>query len=86
MAKDKLLRVRFYCNLEDPRPVNWPIKFPYWVTGEDDKNSIVVAYADSIKYIMDNWPDAIKIESSEVEEIVFTDRFPRPKWYSLHIQ
>ena len=77
-----LLRVRFYCNLDDPRPINWPVKFPYWVTGESETHSIVVSYADSENYIKRNWPEAIDLDSQEVPAITFSDRFPKPDWYA----
>lgn len=77
-----MLRVRFYANPDDPRPLTWPIKHPYWVTGYtgNDKHSIVVAYADDLEYITLNWPEAENIDAQEVTEYVFTDRFPKPDW------
>ena len=76
-----MIRARFYCNLDDPRPINWPIQHPYWVSGESEAHSVVVAYADNEEEILRNWPEAKHIESEEVAAYVFTDRFPRPKWF-----
>lgn len=80
---DKLLRVRFKANAADFRPVKWPVKYPFWCTGfsGDGCYSIVVSYADNEQYIYDNWPEAEDIEVQQVDRIVFTDRFPKPKWF-----
>lgn len=63
-----MIRSRFKVNAEDPRPVHWPIKHPYWCTGydadEDDQEyAILVAYADDEDEILRNWPDARDLES-----------------------
>lgn len=76
-----MIRARFYVNLVDPRPVVWPIKHPYWVTGCSETHSIIVAYSDDEEEILRNWPDAENIEAEECEEYVFTGRFPKPKWF-----
>lgn len=78
-----MLRIRFQANPDDPRPINWPIKYPYWVTGfaSDDSYAIVVSYADSEKYIYDNWPEAENLDMQKVEGYTFTDRFPKPDWF-----
>lgn len=77
-----MLRIRFRANWDDPRPVNWPVKHPYWVTGymADDSCAIVVSYADDEKYIYMNWPEAENLEVQETDNYVFTDRFPKPDW------
>lgn len=76
-----MIRARFYANLDDYRPVNWPVKYPYWCSGESATNSIIVAYADDLEYITKNWPEATDIDYDEVDRIVFTERFACPKWY-----
>lgn len=78
-----MLRVRFQANFDDPRPINWPVKHPYWVTGYagDDSYAIVVAYADDLDYIKANWPEAEQIESEEATGYIFTGRFPKPEWF-----
>lgn len=80
-----LLRVRFKANAADPRPVNWPVKHPYWVTGQaaDGSYAIVVTYAYDEDYIWHNWPDAYALESIEVGGYAFTERFPKPDWFTL---
>ena len=82
-----LLRVRFKANAEDYRPVNWPVKHPYWCSGygfnEDGDYAIVLSYADDESYITTNWPEATELETTEVEGYNFTDRFPKPEWFSI---
>ena len=74
-------RFRFHCNVDDPRPVNWPVKHPYWITGEGEDYAVVVSYGDDEKYIIENWPDATEIEGDKSDEYFFSDRFPRPEWF-----
>lgn len=76
-----MIRARFKTDENDPRPVVWPIKHPYWVTGYGEGYSIVVAYADDEAEVLRNWPDATDIEADEVEGYTFTSRFPRPDWF-----
>lgn len=81
-----MLRCRFFVNIDecndDFRPVIWPIKYPYWCTGENEEDFVIVAYADSIDDIIKQWPEAHDIESKEVKEIKFTSRFYKPDWYT----
>lgn len=76
-----MIRARFHANPVDPRPVKWPIKHPYWVTGYGDDYSIIVAYADSEEQILGLWPEAAEIESTDPDGYQFTDRFPKPGWF-----
>ena len=78
-----MIRARFLSNPKDPRPVNWPIKHPYWVTGYTDTNSVVVAYADDVNEIFRNWPDAKKLDATETQDYIFTSRFPQPDWFKI---
>ena len=81
-----MVRARFYIKKKDCgndyRPTKWPIKYPYWCTGESSGSFIIVAYADDAEQIMQLWPEAYSVESEEVQNIVFTDRFPKPEWYN----
>lgn len=80
-----MIRARFYIKFKDCRndfrPIKWPIKHPYWCTGETTVSFIIVAYADSLEQIKELWPEACGIETEEVESIEFSSRFPKPKWY-----
>jgi hypothetical protein len=78
-----MLRVRFKAAAPDYRPINWPVKHPYWCTGFGDDYSIVVSYADDTDYIFENWPEARDLDIEHRSEYTFTDRFPKPEWLEL---
>ena len=80
-GSSKLLRVRFRANEDDYRPINFPVKHPYWCTGYGIGFSVVVSYADSEAYIYENWPEAQGLDIEEVEGYLFTERFPKPEWF-----
>ena len=83
-----MLRIRFFTNADDPRPINWPIKHPYWITGEEatGEYSIIVSYADDEDYIMENWPEASDLDIlEETDKYTFTSRFPIPDWFPEHL-
>lgn len=77
-----MIRVRFHANPDDYRPINWPVKHPYWCTGYGDDYSIVVAYADDEAEILANWPEATHIDAEQVDGYNFTSRFPKPDWFN----
>ena len=79
-----MIRARFKANEKDYRPINWPVKHPYWCTGYGDGYSIVVAYADDEAEILRNWPEATEIDIEEVSEYIFTGRFPKPSWFNVN--
>jgi hypothetical protein len=75
----------------DPRPVKFPPSGPYWISGyglhEDDREfAVLVAYAPSKEDLLEHWPDAdLEWDGCDVQgrdEIAFTDRFPKPDWWS----
>ncbi len=78
-----MIRVCFHSTDEDPRPMHWPIKHPYWVQDEagDGSYSLIVAYADDENYIMDNWPGAYDLNVTQETEYNFPGLFPMPKWW-----
>lgn len=78
-----MLRVKFKCNYDDPRPVKWPIKHPFWVTGYGASGdyATVVAYVTDDDELMELWPDAYDIYREIVDKYVFTDRFEQPGWF-----
>jgi hypothetical protein len=74
-------RVRFKANAEDPRPVSWPISFPFWVTGYGDDHATIVAYIPIGHDVETYWPEAEDIEQQDNhEKPEYTDRFPKPDW------
>lgn len=76
-----MIRARFSVRDPDYRPVVWPIKHPYWCTGQGDDYAVLVAYADDEEELLRNWPDADNIATEEVVEYQFTPRFPKPDWF-----
>ena len=76
-----MLRIRFQANIDDYRPVHWPVKHPYWCTGYSENYATIVSYADNEQYIYDNWPEAENLTTQEVEGYTFTSRFPKPDWF-----
>lgn len=76
-----MIRARFHANENDPRPVNWPVKHPWWCTGYGNGYAVVVAYADDEAEVMRNWPEAAQIDAEPAEAYCFTDRFPKPAWF-----
>jgi hypothetical protein len=77
-----MIRARFRVADRDFRPMNWPIKHPYWRSGEGEGYSVLIAYADDEKEIMLNWPDATHIDAEPCDTYTFTSRFPCPKWFT----
>jgi len=83
-----MIRTRFYVNPDDYRPINWPPPGPYWCTGYALNNdfelsaAVVVAYVEREDQILEFWPDATEIDSTPDQEIIFTDRFSKPDWWT----
>ncbi|MEY2690362.1 MAG: hypothetical protein RL375_4562 [Pseudomonadota bacterium] len=84
-------RYRFKTNPTDYRPVVFPPPGPYWCTGyscnpNDEslstEHAIIVAYLPPGALLSTWWPDACGAEIEVVEEIVFTDRLPKPAWWA----
>jgi hypothetical protein len=80
-----MIRVRFYCSDEDPRPVNTPEvpwdKHPYWITGYNDDSTTIVAYADDMDCLLSRWPGVEAQSVEEVDDYYFSDRFEKPDWF-----
>jgi len=88
-------RYRFACyNEDDPRPVKWPPAGPYWISGYGDGYAILIAYMPTNidETLEDYWPDDEPNGDAhswwggyfcqDRDEITFTDRFPRPEWWT----
>lgn len=78
----KWMRHRFRANLDDSRPVKFPPPGPWWETGWDFQCAIVVAYLPPGEPVTNWWPEAVDIESTEEAELFFSDRFPKPDWWT----
>jgi len=90
-----MLRVRFlvpYNNTEegtgDYRSLIWPVRHPYWCSGSSDQGLIVVAFVESEKELLANWPDAIEIDvmSEDEKTYGYTDRFPEPDYMTKELR
>lgn len=75
------VRARFDADLSDPRPVKVPAPGPWWCTGYGESYSTVVAYLRPGQDIHEWWPEADRIDTQDVDRIVFADRFPCPDWW-----
>ena len=76
-------RFRFFVPGDDGRPMGFPPVGPFWITGWNDRHTVVVAYAPDIETLTNaqHWPDAEDIEDGGEQEFMFTDRFRRPDWW-----
>ena len=50
-------RVRFYCDVEDFRPVKWPPPGPFLCSGESDRGYVLIAYVKLKKQVKEFWPE-----------------------------
>ena len=84
MKNKKWLRFRFYSDAEDIRPIyklpNTP-EGPWWCSGYSGDRAILIAYVKSEDTLFRQWPEAEIDEVAERDEIIFTDRFPKPDWW-----
>lgn len=80
-----MLRARFCVNIKevnkDYRPIKWPIKYPYWCSGENDEDFILIAFVENLDELYELWPEAKNIEYDECDEVYETGRFKYPDWY-----
>ena len=79
-----MYRARFMTSADDPRPVQWPIELPYWVSGQTGEGGfILVAYVKNEEQLLKQWPEAEDIDmGDEVTEVKFSERFSKPDWFT----
>jgi hypothetical protein len=80
----KWRRYRFKTGaVNDPRPLIFNPKYPWWITGTagDESHVTIVAYIPATENLETYWDDAYDTEFTEHSEIKFTDRFPRPAYF-----
>lgn len=87
----KWKRYRFKTYAEDYRPLIFNTNYPWWCSGtgwDDDDNeySYIIVFLPQDEDLLKYWDDAFDIEFEEVNEITFTSRFSRPKWYTGEAQ
>lgn len=77
-----------YCfrtkSVDDPRPLIdlAEINMPWWCSGYsgDSSYASIVCYLPHGENLFRYWDDAFDIHKEEADEIVYTDRFPKPFW------
>ena len=82
-----MIRVRFEQPTEDYRPITFPPPHPYWCSGysldnEMNTTPILIAFLNNEEELYQYWPEAENPEFEEVDEVTFSDRFPKPDWYN----
>ena len=78
-------RYRFKTHaVDDFRPLvdMAPINMPWWCTGSagDGRSVTIVCYLPEDEDLYKYWDDAYQIEAEDADEILYTDRFPKPDW------
>ncbi len=80
-------RYRFYTySLEDPRPLIFNPRYPWWQSGEGWDFAIIVAYLPEGEDLKKYWDDAFEITVEECDEITFSDRFPEPEYFVREVK
>ena len=67
--------------VDDYRPLKFNPKYPWWCTGHGDNHVTIVAYLPIAEDLLVYWDDAYSVSSTVETELVFTDRFPKPKYF-----
>lgn len=72
-------------SVEDYRPLIFNPKYPWWCTGYgsdgDIDVAIIVAYLPPTEDIYHYWDDADINSIEPYDEITFSGRFPKPKYF-----
>lgn len=82
--KTKWIRYRFYTYaVDDYRPLIFNRKYPWWCSGHkfEPEAAIIIAYLPKGENLLKYWDDAFNIDEEEVDEITFSDRFPKPRYF-----
>lgn len=83
MTENKYIKYRFKTRaVDDYRPLEdmAEISCPWWCSGESDEYAVIICYLPKNEDLFKYWDDAYEIEAIGVDEITYTDRFPKPKW------
>jgi len=78
-----LMRYRFKTkSVDDYRPLidMADIQMPWWCTTYGVEYVTIVCYLPKEEDLLKYWDDAYDIDSEEVTEITYTDRFSKPVW------
>ena len=76
-------RFRFLVPGEDGRPMTFPPEGPFWITGQSETHTVVVAFSPDLATLTcpGRWPDAEDVEDQGEQEIEFSGRFQKPDWW-----
>lgn len=80
---NKYIKYRFKTKaIDDYRPLidMTDIQCPWWCSGEGTDYAIIICYLPMNEKLTDYWDDAYDIEETPKEKIIYTDRFPKPKY------
>ena len=66
--------------MDDCRPLIFNKNWPWWVTGEGEDFVTIVAFLPEGEDIHKYWDDAYDEEWERYDEILYSDRFPKPKY------
>lgn len=71
-----------FCTREvnDPRPLIFNPRYPWWISGSGSYTRIV-AYLPKGECLSQYWDDAFDVRGTEENKIEFTDRFPKPDYF-----
>lgn len=76
------IRYRFRTkSVDDYRPIVFNPKYPWWCSGFGEDHAVIIAYLPPDEDLRVYWDDAFDIDSTEEGEIVFSGRFPKPKYF-----
>jgi hypothetical protein len=78
----KWIRHRFKTKSEDYRPLVFPPPGPYWCSAGFEPPFTLIAYLPPEVDLLKYWPEAEHIDSEEEDSIIYTSRFPKPKWWT----
>jgi hypothetical protein len=68
-------------SIDDPRPVIFNARYPWWHTGSGQGFDTIVAFLPKGEDLYEYWPDAFDINSTLEDKIWFNDRFPKPDYF-----
>ncbi len=78
----KWIRYRFYTkSVDDYRPLIFNPSYPWWCSGQGDATATIIAWLPKDKDLLKYWDDAHDVDQTEHDDIEFTGRFDKPKYY-----
>lgn len=84
MKNWKRYRLKTYA-VNDNRPLVFDERYPWWCSGygenENGEYSVIISFLPKEENILKYWDDAFDIEFTEEDEITFSSRFPKPKYF-----